>query len=124
MNQWEYIRAKARLREQNQQLLDERDGLVCLPHTVMRELAEFLTGRYSRTVVCTVMMYFYAPDAISGYKMSNNVRDRLAKAMRCNPGYITRKRDVVLFLYDHDKKFHKEVDDAIDKSIDFVNNIL
>lgn len=124
MELWEYIRAKARLREENLYLICEKNRQIRLPQDIMRELAEFLTERYSRIVVCTVMMYFYAPDAMSGYKMCKNMRDKLAKAMRCSPTYISKKRNVALFLYDNDNNFHREVDDAIEDSVDYVNNIL
>ena len=89
MNIWEYIKAKARLKEESIRLNVERQKQRHIPEEVMCELADFVKSK-----------------------------------LKCNPSYISKKRNVALFLYDNDRKFHKEMDDAIEKSIDFINNII
>lgn len=124
MNVWEYIKAKAKIKEEIVRLDIEKSKQRHISDEVMGELAEFLMAKFSRLTVCTVMMYFFAPDALGGYKMRKQMRNKMADAMRCNPGYISRKRNIALFLYNNDKKFHEEVDEAISLSVDFMNNII
>ena len=124
MNIWEYIKAKARLKEESVRLSIEKSRQKHIPEEAMGELADFINPRYGKFTTCTVLMYFYAPEALGGYKMCRQMRNKIANAMKCNPAYISRKRNVALFLYDNDRKFHEEVDEAIDASIDFINNIV
>ena len=124
MNIWEYIKAKARLKEESIRLNVERQKQRHMSEEVMCELADFVKSKYGKFTACTVLMYFYTPEALGGYKMCKQMRNKIANALKCNPSYISKKRNVALFLYDNDRKFHKEMDDAIEKSIDFINNII
>ncbi len=52
-----------------------------------------------------VLMAYYSPRSLSGWRIPRALRGRIARAVSCPAGYVSKKKDCILFLYAHDTAF-------------------
>lgn len=115
MSGWADIEEMDELRRDIRRLSAEFESIVPrkLDPGGMPRMAEALKGKFERVVVCATLLYYYAPRSLVGEKIPKMTRDMMAKALGCNAGYISRKRNVILFLYRNDKAFREEAESAM-----------
>lgn len=89
---------------------------------IMRPLAAIVDGWHSEAggekgcgvgralLGVSVLLAYYSPRSLSGWRVPRALRGRIARAVGCPAGYVSKKKDCILFLYAHDTAFRTALD--------------
>lgn len=124
---WKEIKRMAGLKKRISilnRLKDEIESQSKPDINTMPLLAEELRSQgFSRIVICSTLLLFFTPRSIIGEKIPRNMRGRIAAATECDPGYVSRRCGIVMFLHDNDKSFREEMDKAIQAANEYYMNM-
>lgn len=115
MNSWSNIEEMARLKKGIDEATTKFRNITprAIDFKNLQPLANMLRKRYSKLVVCAILLYCYAPRSLVGEKIPKMMSRLIARAAQCHTCYLARKKHEILFLYQHDDEFHKSIEDAM-----------
>lgn len=68
---------------------------------------------YYKFLAIVTLLYYFSPSCIADERISDRKRCMFARAMNCNPTFISHKKKDILFLYNNDKVFRKDIDEIV-----------
>lgn len=57
-----------------------------------------------------IILFLYSPSTLAGGRVSNKIREELARVVSCHPSYISHNIENVLFEFQQYRDYRKDID--------------
>jgi len=71
----------------------------------------------------SVLLALYSPLALAGKRLPQNMRRKISAAAQCKSGYVSKNKNKILWLYDHERAFKREVDAATRSATKYIETM-